>query len=61
MIAYTIEQAAAAMPLGKDRIRAAIELGDLTAHYHPESNATLILADDLKEWIRSLPTKKRAA
>ena len=61
MIAYTIEQAAAVMPLGKDRIRAAIEAGDLVPHYHPESNATLLLEDDLKEWIRSLPTRKRAS
>lgn len=60
-LAYTIEQAAAATPLGKDRIRKAIDDGDLVPHYHPESNATLLLADDLIDWIRSLPTTKRSA
>lgn len=59
-IAYTIEEAAAATPLGKDRIRAAIESGDLVVHYHPDSNATLIVDDDLREYIRSLPTRKRS-
>lgn len=61
MIAYTIEGAAAVTPLGKDRIRAAVESGDLVAHYHPESHATLIVDEDLREWIRSLPTEKRAS
>ena len=58
-IAYTIEGAAAATPLGKDRIREAIRTGDLVVHYHPDSgDRPLILADDLRDWIRSLPTTK---
>lgn len=61
MIAYTIEGAAAVTPLGKARIKDAVDNGELIAHYHPESSTTLILDDDLRDWIRSLPTEKRSA
>ena len=61
-IAYTIEGAAAATPLGKDRIREAIRTGDLTVHYHPDSgDRPMILDTELREWIASLPTEKRSS
>lgn len=58
MIAYTIEGAAAATPLGENLIRAAINNGDLVAHYREGGQHPIILADDLIDWIRTLPTEK---
>lgn len=57
-IAYTIEGAAAATPFGKDVIRKAIGDGDLIAHYREGGSHPIILAEDLRDWIRSLPTTK---
>jgi len=61
MIAYTIEGAAAETPLSKDLIREAINQGELIVHYRRGGEHPLILEDDLKDWIRSLPTEKRAS
>jgi hypothetical protein len=61
MIAYTIEGAAAATPLGQALIRKAIEDGDLIAHYREGGSHPIILADDLRDWIASLPTERRTS
>lgn len=59
MIAYTIEGAAAATPFSRELIRAAIATGDLIAHYRPDGGVhPIILDDDLRDWIRTLPTEK---
>lgn len=61
MIAYTIEGAAAATPFGHQVIRDAIETGDLVVHYRPNGGKhPIILDEDLRDWIRSLPTERRA-
>jgi len=60
VIAFTIEGAAAETPFGEKVIREAIRQGDLLVHYRPDGGQhPIILADDLIEWIRSLPTEKR--
>lgn len=56
MIAYTIEGAAAATPFSKDLISEAIREGELIVHYRRGGRHPIILAEDLIEWIRSLPT-----
>lgn len=61
MIAYTIEGAAGATPLSKDLIREAINAGELIVHYRQGGVHPIILEDDLKDWIRSLPTHKQAS
>lgn len=62
MIAYTIEGAAAATPFGEKVIRDAITSGDLIVHYRRDGGQhPIILADDLIEWIRTLPTERGAA
>lgn len=58
MIAYTIEQAAAATPFSRELIRGAIATGDLVVHYRPGGQHPIILAEDLRDWIRTLPTEK---
>lgn len=60
MIAYTIEGAASATPFSKDLIREAINSGDLVVHYRPGGVHPIILAEDLKDWIRTLPTERAA-
>jgi hypothetical protein len=60
MIAFTIEGAAAATPFSRELIRAAIATGDLVAHYRPGGVHPIILDDDLRDWIRALPTEKSA-
>lgn len=61
MIAYTIEGASEVTPLGQGVIREAIRTGDLVVHYREGGSHPIILADDLRDWIRSLPTEKTAA
>lgn len=56
MIAFTIESGAKATHIGQDRIREAIKTRDLVAHY--VGNKAIILADDLREWIETLPTER---
>lgn len=59
MIAYTIEGAAAATPFSRELIRTAIATGDLVVHYRPDGGRhPIILADDLRDWIKTLPTEK---
>lgn len=57
MIAYTIEGAAAATPFSREIIRAAINAGDLVAHYRPGGVHPVLLAEDLRDWIRTLPSE----
>lgn len=56
MISHTIESASTATHVGKDLIRAAIRSGDLVAHY--VGVKAIILDDDLRDWIRTLPTER---
>lgn len=56
MIAFTIEGAAAATPFSRELIREAINTGDLIAHYRPGGVHPIIIDDDLRDWIRTLPT-----
>lgn len=58
IIAYTIEGAAGATPFSRELIRAAISTGDLIVHYRPGGSHPIILDDDLREWIRTLPTER---
>lgn len=58
MIAFTIEGAAAATPFSRDLIREAIATGDLVAHYRHGGSHPVILDDDLRDWIRTLPTER---
>lgn len=60
-LAYTIEGAAAATPLSQALIRDAINQGELVVHYRRGGEHPLILAEDLIDWIRTLPTEKRSA
>lgn len=61
MIAYTIEGAAAVTPFGEKVIREAIREGELIAHYRRDGGQhPVILADDLIDWIRTLPTERAA-
>ena len=57
-VAYTIEGAAAATPFSRELIRAAIATGDLVVHYRPGGSHPIILDDDLRDWIRTLPTER---
>lgn len=59
-IAYTIEGAAAVTPFSRELIRAAIGTGDLVVHYRPGGSHPVILDEDLRDWIRTLPTVKSA-
>lgn len=58
MIAYTIEGAADATPFSRELIRAAIKDGDLVVHYRPGGQHPVILDEDLRDWIRTLPTER---
>lgn len=60
-IAFTIEGAAAATPFSRELIRGAIASGDLVVHYRPGGSHPVILDEDLRDWIRSLPTQQRSA
>lgn len=55
-VAYTIETASKASHIGQDRIREAIRLGDLIAHY--VGTKAIIRAADLDDWIETLPTER---
>lgn len=57
MISGTIERASKETGVGEDRIRDAIKRGDLEAHY--VGVKAIVLADDLAEWIRTLPTERK--
>jgi excisionase family DNA binding protein len=53
-LAMTIAEACAASRIGRTRIYEAIRAGELRARKH--GKRTLILADDLRQWLESLPT-----
>lgn len=55
-VAYDYDTAASSTGLGRSTIEKAVYAGDLTVHYL--GRKPLILADDLREWIASLPTEK---
>lgn len=57
-IAHTIESAARATHIGQDRIREAINLGNLVAHY--VGTKAILRPADLDEWIKTLPTERPA-
>lgn len=57
-IAYTIEKAAEATPFSREIIRAAIAAGDLVVHYRRGGSHPIILDEDLRDWIRTLPTER---
>jgi len=54
-IAYSIEEAAAAVGYSTDSIRRAIRNNDLVARY--ANSKPIILASELQEWAESLPTE----
>jgi excisionase family DNA binding protein len=53
-ISYTPEQAALAVGRSRSRIFKAIKDEELTAR--KDGKATLLEADELRRWVRSLPT-----
>ena len=55
-LAYSIASAALAVDLSDRTIRGAIADGSLTAHY--SGTKAVIDADDLREWLASLPTRR---
>lgn len=52
-LAYSIEEAAAATGYSTDTIRRALRKNDLTARY--ANTKPVILTDELKAWLESLP------
>jgi excisionase family DNA binding protein len=58
-IALTPDEAAASAAVSRTRIFAAIKAGELTCR--KTGKATLIETDELRRWVRSLPTRGRAA
>jgi excisionase family DNA binding protein len=58
-LAYTIAEACAAARAGRTAIYAAIREGVLTAR--KRGRKTLILAEDLRQWVESLPTVESKA
>lgn len=55
VISYRVPDAVSATGVGESRIREAIRVGDLVAHY--VGTKPVVLATDLFEWIESLPTE----
>lgn len=55
-VSYNMAGAVAATGVGETRIKAAIENGDLIAHYNGRN--IVLRAVDLDEWIQSLPTER---
>ncbi len=52
-LAYKIPEAVQVAPVGKTRLYEAINSRALKAH--KQGSHTIIMADDLKAWLRSLP------
>ena len=52
-LAMTIAEACAASRIGRTRVYEAIRAGELRARKH--GKRTLILADDLRQWLERLP------
>lgn len=55
-ISYSVQEAAAAVGLSPDSLRAAIRSGDLVAKY--PTARPVILHDDLYEWINAAPSRR---
>lgn len=55
-VAYSLETAAAECGVSPSFLRVFVNRGDLTAHF--ANTKTIILADDLKDWIERLPTER---
>lgn len=55
----TIEEAADRSSIGRTKIFAAIKLGKLTAR--KDGRRTIILAEELQDYLRSLPKTREAA
>lgn len=58
-LAYRVDEAAAATGMGESTLRRKISLGLLKAR--KDGQATIILAEDLKAYLASLPELERAA
>lgn len=58
-VSYNMAGAIAATGVGETTIKAAIDSGDLIAHY--VGVKIVIRAVDLDEWVESLPTERRAS
>lgn len=56
VISFTIPNATKATGIGRDRIIAACDSGDLACHWN--GSKRVIRAVDLDEWIQSLPTER---
>lgn len=55
-IAYSLEDAAAECGVSTDFLRDFVKRNDLVAHY--ANNRVILLADDLRAWIESLPAER---
>lgn len=61
-IAYSLEEATEQIPLGTSSISDAIANNELVAHYGgPKKTRPMIDHDDLKAFVKSLPTEKGRA
>lgn len=58
-ISTDIAGAITATGVRETKLREAINRGDLIVHYH--DSKPVILAEDLRDWIASLPTERRSA
>jgi excisionase family DNA binding protein len=58
-VSYDLAGAAKATGLSDTTIRAAVDAKELVAHY--QGRKPVFRAVDLDEWIRSLPTERKAA
>lgn len=59
VVSYDLDGAVEATGLSKTTIRSAVDNGDLIAHY--VGRKPVFRAVDLDEWIRNLPTERRAS
>lgn len=55
-VSYSLADAASAVGLSERTLSDAIRDGSLVAHY--QGRKALILRDDLRDWIESLPTTR---
>lgn len=55
-LAYSLEEAAEATGYGQTTLKVAIRRGELVAAY--ANTKPVILADELKSWLASLPTER---
>lgn len=58
-VSYNYDGATASTGIGRSTIERAIKSGDLIAHY--VGRKVVIRAEDLDEWVQSLPTEKAGA